>query len=165
MAKPNLWRWFFGTTESSSILIKGNSFSINIYEFDFVSSKPRDRFRNKMTGWGAGWDKGDTRFPRRSPVAEAGGESLCLHSHSPLSPFQLQHAIPSPTAVSVALVHINSAEPLSCKESPTPQGRAFTSSCLPGRVIHISSCSLLLPHSHTGRLSVPPWTEFFPIPQ
>lgn len=70
-----------------------------------------------MTGWGAGWDKGDTRFPRHSPVAEAGEESLCLHSHSPLSPFQLRHAIPSPTAVSVALVHINSAEPLSCKES------------------------------------------------
>ena len=104
-----------------------------------------------MIRCGAGWDKGNTCFPRRSPVADAGEESLCLHTHSPLSIFQLQHAIPSPTAVSVALVHINSAEPLSCKESlsgfsqPTPQGPAFTSSCLPGRVIHISSCSLLLP--------------------
>ena len=135
------------------------------------NSKQWDRFRNKMTHWGAGWDKGNTCFPRRSPVADAGEEFLCLHTHCSLSLFQLQHAIPSLTAVSVALVHINSAEPLSCKESlsgfsqPTPQGPAFTGSCLLGRVIHISSCSLLLPHSHTGSPSIPLWAEFFPIPE
>lgn len=70
---------------------------------------------------------------------------------SSLSPLQLQHTVPSPRAGTVAFVHINPTQPLSCKESlsgfsqPTYQGPAGTDSRLPSGDVHVSSWSHPMP--------------------
>lgn len=126
---------------------------------------------------GAGWDKGNTCFSRQQSWSRGSKESLSPQS-LPLSPFQLQHAIPSPTAVSAALVHINSAEPLlqgitQWVLTTETAGSSLHRSCPPGGVIHISSCSFLLPCSHLaaflslhGQSSFPSQSNFpFLFPQ
>lgn len=78
-------------------------------------------------------------------------EFLRLPQSSPLSPLQLQHTVPSPRAGTVAFVHINPPQPLSCKESlsgfsqPTHQGLAGTDSRLPSGDVHVSSWSHPMP--------------------
>ena len=114
-----------------------------------------------MTLWGTGWDEGGACIPKRGIPR--------LRQSSPLPPLQLQHTMSSPTAGTVAFVHINPTQPLSCKESlsefsqPTHQGPAGTDSCLPSGDVHVSSWSHPMPSSPLAAFLSLHRQEFFPI--